>query len=654
MGPTDKPSVPKTPEVDRKSVLENEGASGSDSGDSGTAKKGLFRGRKLFRKDNEQKPTARFYGVDDELKSDDVKGPSRFYTDENNGPTPVRKYSPDSVLKRKTTGSDAPGKNIKACISAVNEGRLITPEEFYGIAGKPNAIGDVEYKQLGKLLQGCQGVFSDVGKAALPLAEVFAKVLDLREKAQAFVEKYGGRRKSDKHNERIRAVESLLFVIDESVLANKKASQVLCDSLGQGAADLTGKRLLKSLFSQPRVFRKLLSTMSLVELLTFSNACQRIKQNDCRVASAFMSGASNALSRLSSAEIKRQYELYLQSTQDENATYSVSDNSSLERNRVLMDIARSFFDGEGTSTDVVAAALYQSYQDGNLTMSMLDQVSESAAIPFGFVYGDPESAPEALIQLEQDFKDQGMQSLEIGKDFFSFLEECRKDPNLLLKNPKYAGTFLKIKQSAIMLAGEPGSHNDGYRDFVQEWDKLRFRVMPDYNNAHGKDDLVDTVVLSLEAFKITPDWLKRLNAAQGNLQEVRSLLNEMGWRKSPDHINFRHQLKVASSEESKGRVKALACQDCLFRYFAKRAGFEPAVLSPDPQRKSKPALKPEIKPKPRHLSPVAQAREQAEMPVLKKGKRPAEEREGVVKPKPLGPKPKLPKIDGSKSRPHEG
>ena len=138
-----------------------------------------------------------------------------------------------------------------------------------------------------------------------------------------------------------------------------------------------------------------------------------------------------------------------------------------------------------------------------------------------------------------------------------------------------------------MLKGDIEGKDTGFQTFVRCWDEIRFQAMPAYNLRHDKDSLVETNgALSKELAKVSPEFLDELDRAKGDEKQAQRLLQKIDLRKAPDKLEFKVALQMANKTGNaprKERLRQMACQDFLYRYFEQRAGVEIPVIPPKPE-----------------------------------------------------------------------
>ena len=327
-------------------------------------------------------------------------------------------------------------------------------------------------------------------------------------------------------------------------------------------------KVVTQLLQHPELMEQVLSHFSYPDLLPFLDTfslSKSITSITPRQVQALTKSCHKVLSKLSSQEIKTHHQAFLQSKGSIESSIIVTGNDEYDRNSEFSWLMNYALDLTPTPREM-GIAVYQAYRQKHLTMNMLDEMTELKALGLTMAFTDPSTMAQAAANIDME----AMKSMHVAKQV----------ENIDLAQPKTKDVLWLSKacQFEYLLNGDQSRPDTRYRDFIKCWEKLRFDFIPSYNQEHKKDSLVElNKNMSIELANISPAWLKRLDAASGSPQQVATILAETRWQKMPDSTDFNALYNEASTlddRELKAQIKKTATQDCLYRYFERRAGVE--------------------------------------------------------------------------------
>lgn len=465
---------------------------------------------------------------------------------------------------------------------AVSESRVFTSEELFAAAGAQNDQENT-LKVLGRMLNNYSAeVLSSNSKLAS--AEKVIITLKLRESARQFLAQKEHELTQPfisqaQSQQRIMATYQLLAQIElqiHQLAGNDRASysQKCCKLLCHDIKHQGGK-LLAELYRQPGVMEGVIGEMEYSDVLRFANACAggKIEISDPAQIQALSRGVWQALQRMDSDEIKQQVDSFNFTRGNFSQEISVTGNKTYDQGREYCVVMNRLLSENQTPAEL-AIALHQSHVDGHLTMNMLDELVEEKANMMSRNFTSQSQADEVVAKLDR----KAVATMQVAKTL----------PNLNpdIDNPGDVLLIGKINQFDSMLKGDKSGKDKEFQAFILCWDEIRFDAMPAYNKRHKRNALVDTdSVMSKELAKISPKFLTSLDGAKGDTDQVRELLKKNDLRKAPDELEFTMAMKMAEQSDNplrRARLKHIAAQDCLYRYFEQRVGVE----TPHPPQKT--------------------------------------------------------------------
>ena len=484
-------------------------------------------------------------------------------------------------VKPATAASQLKASQLNAV--AVSQSRTFSSKELFAAAGAQLHQGK-SLKALGKTLDKYNAeVLSPNSK--LTQAEKVIKTMQLRAEANAFLARKEHEldqffKRHSQSKQRIMATHQLLGQVElltrkqidsDRTTFSQACCKLLCNDMREHSADLVCE-----LYQRPGALGGLLAEMEYSDVLRFAEAHAKaqIEVTDPDHIKALAQGVWLSLHKMSSEEIKHHVDAFNAERNDLGAKLNVSGNPAYDRGREFCTAMNILLTANNKVTEL-GVALHQSHIDGHLTMNMLDELVEEKANMAGRSFAEQAEADKAAAGLDQE----RMREMHVAKHLQSFKPDADEPVDVM-----WLG---KMNQFDAMLKGDISGKDDEFQDFVRCWDEIRFRAMPDYNERHEKDGLVETNgVMSKELAKISPTLLRELDQAKGDTEQVRVLLKEAGLRKAPDKLEFKVAMKVADQSGNtlrKERLKHIAAQDCLYRYFEERAGVEIPVIPPKSQ-----------------------------------------------------------------------
>ena len=456
-------------------------------------------------------------------------------------------------------------KNQLAAMQALTAERVFTAEEFSSAAGHPlKARG-----QLRTLTDMIDRYDSEVASSDSTLSrkEKAIRTLELQVAARKFLatQPKGSIKSSRQARE---TTESLLRQIDLLLYKHKadfsgSLRQWLCDDI-----ENHGGEHLQSLYERPELLESIVSSLEYHDLLVFIDTHgKHVTLSEPEHISLMTRAIWQVISQLDSHQLLQHRDAYTTEMKLPD-TRPMTGDISFDRNQELCAVMGALLSEQIDAVEL-GMAVYQSYQDGHLTMDMLEGMLQHKNLTMPMALADDSAlAEEVYARLDQS----ALKKMHIG----SYLESLSTD-----RTPKKARFYLyKLNEFDILLKADPSRKDMAYRNFVFCWDDLRNRFMPEYNQRHQKETLVETGgVLSQELAKFTPEMLRQLDKRPVRREAVSHILQQTGWQKSPDHFDFKKALEQAKEIEngnhSKATVEAIkhqAAQDCLFRYCEQRAG----------------------------------------------------------------------------------
>lgn len=455
---------------------------------------------------------------------------------------------------------------------ATEEGKLLSSDRFYLVSGVKSHPGK-HLKALGKELDRFN---AEVCSEFSPLSpfEKTMRTMELREKTEAFLERKEQEttrlfKRKGQAQQRIAATKALIKQLDTFLARQpdgdrRTYSKELCDTLCDDIKR-NGSKLLLKLSHKPETMEKLIAKMELRDLHRFAEAHgENPGITDPEYIKAMTRACWNVVKDLSSEQMVEQYKLFHQDRQTTFHAIKQSGNSEDDRRTEFTEVMRNLLNSY-TGTDEVSTAIYQCYQDGLLTINMLDEWPEGKAV---------------ALMMDMSCSQQAVDTEIAGLDYdlVTSLHASRTIPTLEVNvddNGEQILTLGKlIALQGLFKADQSGDKNSEYSNFVRTWDQLRYQVIPDYNQYRQQDGLVDmNPTLSRELTRITPKFVSEIDAASKDSREVEAILKRTGWQKAPDSFEFKQQIKQARRGGNTDQVKKLeqlAAQDCLYRYFEQR------------------------------------------------------------------------------------
>ena len=352
---------------------------------------------------------------------------------------------------------------------------------------------------------------------------------------------------------------------------SKDCCRMLCDDI-----EHQGAELLSELYLHPGVLEGMLSTMAYSDLLRFAEAhgTGNIEVTDPTQIQILANSAWKVIKKLSSDEIKQHFQNFKAGQGDNTSEVEVTGDPAYDRSREFCAVMNQLLTANTTAIEL-GIALHQSHENGHLTMNMLDELMELKASMMGREFADQATADTAVAGMNK----KTLRKMYVAKELQTFKPDC--------DNPVDVLWLGRINMFDSMLKGDIKGKNKSFRNFVRCWDEIRYRAMPAYNAHHKKDSLVETDgTFSKELGKVSPQLLDQLDQAKGDTEQVQVILKKMGLRKAPDKLSFTDAIREADKSDNplrKQRLKHLAAQDCLYRYFEQRAGVEIPLIPPKPE-----------------------------------------------------------------------
>lgn len=484
-------------------------------------------------------------------------------------------------IKPATTATQIKASELNAL--AVSESRVFSKKELFAAAGAEFGQGKT-LRALGKMLDKYNAEVVSPNCKLTP-AEKTIKTLKLREEARDFLarKEHELTRPFKLHaqsKQRIMATHQLLGQIEvlfhqqagsDKAAYSQDCCELLCDDIENNRSEL-----LISLYQQPGVLEDMIGEMEYSDVLHFgeAQARARVEISEPDHIRALSKGVRKVLQRMSSDDIKHHVDTFNEERGGIPQKISVTGNRAYDRGREYCTTMNILLATNETVTEL-GVALHQSYVDGHLMLNMVDELTEEKTNTMVRGFDTQPQVDEAAAGISK----KAMKEMHVTQQLPELKPDVKKRPDVLWLS--------KICQFDAMLKGDTTGKDDGFRNFVRCWDEIRFKAIPAYNQRHNKDGLVHTDgSLSKELAKISPAFLEELDSAKGNEEQVRVLLKKTGLYKAPDKLEFKAAMKMADQSDNplrKARLRHIACQDCLYRYFEQRAGVEIPLIPPKPE-----------------------------------------------------------------------
>ncbi|OED43831.1 hypothetical protein ACH42_08975 [Endozoicomonas sp. (ex Bugula neritina AB1)] len=493
-------------------------------------------------------------------------------------------------------------KTSRTMAKIIHERRIFTSKEFLSAIGNPLHRG----KQLIDLCKILDNFNHNVASpnSTLSATEKLTQTLELDKKLHDFVNRKklsdkGVSKKPQRISIDAAIAHAVMAQLDSVLLSsllnprqdNTENSTALCQYLCDDITKNNAQRL-KKLSSKPELFTTILSQIKLADLNHLAKTQgENMGMTDPKQVRATTTAVGKVVNQLSSEELRveqqRYYDDYtnMGKSSEFPRNVQVTGNIAYDRSAISTEIINHFFN-KNEDVTAIGIAMHQIHEDGYLTMDKLDEMTEQK-ITAMMIAAISEADVEGISNMANDILPQQVKSLRCYEQLQKARDQLASDkPHT--DDPAYILWLGKVCQFQGMLTGDSQGTNEQYHDFIHTWDRLRFEAMPQYNTRHGKDNLVETDPdTSIELAKITPAFLAELDANAGNAEAIKKLLNQKGWQKVSDTINYKEVISRARTTNNKSRIKQLtqsATQDCLFRFFEARGGVDIPAITPRIQK----------------------------------------------------------------------
>ena len=489
--------------------------------------------------------------------------------------TKYRKIKPagSRIRKARTIAAKATLRAAQTSAKAIKHSRVLSSAEFLKAAGNPPRPN----KQMVHLCVMLDKYNKEVAspESQLAPAEKVLRTLEIRQATQDFADRQISDsmkfyRRSSQARKRLlatNAVSNQLEVLLPRLISQDKAkcSKEMCTFFCEDIKINRGD-YFKQFYRQPKLLKTVISHMELADLthLATTHGAKRTETHPAHV-NLIASAAYTAISQLSSEEMKEQQERYNREYTKYPEEAHVSGDLPYDQSKKFCELMNIFFDRNAELTEMGQVA-HQAYKDGHLTMNMLDELMEQKSTVVAMSIVDEGVAEQIAGRIDPDL----VKSLHTTQ----LMSQITPDTD----DPEYLLWLSKVNQFQALLEGGAPDSPQEYSDFVHTWDQLRFKAIPAYNASHKKDNLVELDThMSRELAKVTPTMMSELEDAAGDPVAVGKLLAKTRWRKVPDDFSFPAAISKARKGDNEAladKLKLLATQDCLFRFFEARAEVE--------------------------------------------------------------------------------